>query len=356
MSESTDSRGQVISSHQQHELAVAGDEVPTAITHQASHRENEGVRQLGTVALTMRRLRSDRASLIAFIVIVIIVLVAVCAPVISAVTGHGPNDQYRDTGMTATGLPVGPNSEFWLGTDHLGRDVLVRLVYGARVSLLVGVVASLLASTLAVIVGLVAGYFGGWVDTVLSRIMDLVMSMPFLLTALALVAVFGGGLQLSMLVIVFFSWAGTARVIRGQVIAIKEREFVEAAHSLGASKISVMIVDILPNLAVPIIIYTTMMIPSAIVFEATLSFLGMGITPPAPSWGGMLADAAKNSVYMAAPWLVLAPGCALLFTTLSFNILGDGIRDALDPRAGRLKARRTPRRIFGKRSIREVQA
>lgn len=140
-------------------------------------------------------------------------------------------------------------------------------------------------------------------------------------------------------------------MIRGQVMAIKEREFVDAARSLGASRLSIMVVDILPNLAVPIIIYTTMMIPSAIVFEATLSFLGMGITPPAPSWGGMLADAAKNSVYMAAPWLVLAPGFALLFTTLSFNILGDGIRDALDPRAGR---RRPRTRILRRRHRGEI--
>jgi ABC-type dipeptide/oligopeptide/nickel transport system permease subunit len=301
------------------------------------------ITQKGAGALTFSRLRRDRASMIALAFIVLIVIVAVCAPLFEALTGHGPNDQYRETGMTPNGLPVGPGAEFWLGTDHLGRDVLVRLVYGARVSLLVGVLASLAASAIAIVVGLLAGYFGGWIDTVLSRITDLVMSIPFLLCALALVAVFGGGLALSMLVIIFFSWAGTARVIRGQVIALREREFVEAAHSLGARKLSVMFVDILPNLAVPIIIYTTMMIPSAIVFEATLSFLGMGIVPPAPSWGGMLADAAKNSVYLAAPWLVVVPGFALLLTTLAFNILGDGIRDALDPRAGRRSLRRRVR-------------
>ena len=180
---------------------------------------------------------------------------------------------------------------------------------------------------------MIAGFYGGWADTLLSRGMDLVMSVPFLLCALALVSVFGPSLILSIGVIVFFSWTTMGRVIRGQVLSLREREFVEASRSLGARPLSIMIIDILPNLSVPIIIYTTMMIPNAIVFEATLSFLGLGIVPPAPSWGGMLADAAANSIYLVAWWLVLVPGTALLITTLSFNILGDGLRDAFDPKA-----------------------
>ena len=299
--------------------------------------------QRSSLALTMRRLVRDPASVAAFCFIILTVIFAFSAPLIEAATGHSPIAQYRDTGLSPMGLPVAPNSEFVFGTDHLGRDVLVRLAYGASVSLTVGILAALAAAVVGVTVGMVAGYFGGWVDTVLSRAMDLVMSVPFLLCALALVSVFGPSLSLSIGVIVFFSWTAMGRVIRGQVISLRQQEFVEASRSLGAGPLSIMFIDILPNLSVPIIVYTTMMIPGSIVFEATLSFLGMGIVPPAPSWGGMLADAAANSIYLVAWWLVLIPGSALLLTTLAFNILGDGLRDALDP-----KGRRVPRKTRSK--------
>lgn len=281
--------------------------------------------------LTMRRLVRDPASVGSAVVIVLAVLFAVCAPLVAQWVGHGPTEQFRETGLSSAGIPVGPNAEFLLGTDQLGRDVFVRLAYGARVSLLVGVMASLIASAIGVIVGTIAGFFGGVVDTVLSRIIDLVMSVPFLLVAIALVSVLGSSLGLSIAVIVFFSWASLARVIRGQVLAIREREFIEAARSLGESRWSMMFRDVMPNLVVPIIVYTTLMIPAAIVFEATLSFLGLGIVPPTPSWGNMLADAANGSMYLVAPWMVLVPGLALLALTLAFNLLGDGLRDALDP-------------------------
>lgn len=292
-----------------------------------------GVVQRGSFEFTVRRLLADKASVAAAIFIVLLVIFAAAAPLVEAWTGHSPIQQFRNTGLSAMGLPVAPNGEFWLGTDQLGRDVLVRLAYGARVSLLVGVVASLAAAFIGVTIGIIAGFYGGWAETILSRGMDLVMSVPFLLCALALVSVFGPSLMLSIGVIVFFSWTTMGRVIRGQVLSLREREFVQASRSLGAGPGSIMFLDILPNLSVPIIIYTTMMIPSSIVFEATLSFLGLGIVPPAPSWGGMLADAAANSIYLVAWWLVLIPGSALLLTTLSFNILGDGLRDALDPKA-----------------------
>lgn len=288
--------------------------------------------QRSSLALTLRRLGRDPAIIAALVFIVLVVLFAFSAPWISALTGHSAIEQYRDTGLSQMGLPVAPNAEFLFGTDHLGRDVLVRLAYGAQISLTVGVLAAVVAALIGITVGMVAGYFGGWVDTVLSRAMDLVMSVPFLLCALALVSVFGPSLSLSIGVIVFFSWTTMGRVIRGQVMSLRRQEFVEASRSLGAGPLSIMFIDILPNLSVPIIVYTTMMIPGSIVFEATLSFLGMGIVPPAPSWGGMLADAAGNSLYLVASWLVLIPGLALLFTTLAFNILGDGLRDALDPR------------------------
>ena len=288
--------------------------------------------QRSSLRMTIESLFKDRSSLVAACFLIFLVLFALSAPLLAMVTGHPPNDQFRETGMSPTGIPVGPNAEFWLGADQLGRDVLVRLAYGARVSLIVGVVASIAAASIGILVGMTAGYFGGKVDTVLSRCIDLVMSVPFLLAALALVSVLGASLPLSVAVIVFFSWTGLARVIRGQVIALRQREFVEAARSLGASHWAIIFRDILPNLAAPIIIYATLMIPSSIVFEATLSFLGMGIVPPDASWGGMLAEASGNSIYLTAWWLVLFPGLALLFSTLAFNVLGDGLRDALDPR------------------------
>lgn len=291
--------------------------------------------QRGSLALTLRRLRRDRAAMVALAVIFLVVALAIFAPVFTTLTGHSPITQFRETGLSPMGIPVGPNTEFWLGTDQLGRDVLVRLAYGARVSLLVGVLAACCASAIAVMVGTMAGFFGGWVDLMLSRMIDLVMSVPFLLCALALVSVMGPSLMLSVAVIVFFSWAAMARVIRGQVISLSRQEFVQASRSLGAGPFTIMVVDILPNLTVPIIVYTTMMIPSAIVFEATLSFLGMGIVPPTPSWGGMLADASSNSLYLVAWWMVFFPGAALLATTLAFNIFGDSLRDALDPKSAR---------------------
>jgi ABC-type dipeptide/oligopeptide/nickel transport system permease subunit len=292
--------------------------------------------------LTLRRLLRDPASVAALCFIVLVVIFAVAAPLVEAWAGHSPIEQHRDTGLSEMGLPVAPNGEFVFGTDQLGRDVLVRLAYGARVSLIVGVLAALSAAAIGVTVGMTAGYFGGRIDSALSRMMDLVMSVPFLLCALALVSVFGPSLALSVGVIVFFSWTTMGRVVRGQVISLKQMEFVEASRSLGAGPFSIMFIDILPNLSVPIIVYTTMMIPGSIVFEATLSFLGMGIVPPAPSWGGMLADAANNSLYLVSWWLVFIPGSALLLTTLGFNILGDGLRDALDPR-GKVRKRKGPR-------------
>lgn len=295
------------------------------------------VKQRGSLDLTLRRLLADRAGLISMFFIVLLIAVAFGADAIAALTGHSAVAQFRDTGLTPTGLPVPPNGEFLFGTDQLGRDVLVRLAHGARISLSIGVVASFLAALIGVTIGLVAGYFGGWIDVVLGRLMDLVMSIPVLLCMLSLVAVFGPSLALSLTVIVFFSWTTMGRVIRGQVLSLKEREFVLASRSMGAGHLSIMLTDILPNLGAPIIIYTTMMVPTSIIFEATLSFLGLGIVPPAPSWGGMLAEAANNSIYMFAWWLVLFPGLALLFTTLSFNILGDALRDALDPASMRHK-------------------
>lgn len=287
--------------------------------------------------LAWQRLRRDRVAIISLVIIILVFLMAVFAPLVAQVTGHPVNEQYRQTGLTPEGLPKPPSSEFWLGTDDLGRDILVRIAYGARISLLVGVASTALTVVIGVIVGLAAGFLGGVVDTILARLIDVVLSVPFLLVAIALVSITGPSLLVTVLVIGFFSWASVARIVRGQVLSIREREFVEAARSLGANNSRIMFVDILPNVLAPVIVYASLLIPVVIVVEATLSFLGLGLAPPTPDWGGMISSA--QNYYTTAWWFVVFPGAALLITTLAFNLLGDGIRDAFDPRSERLLAK-----------------
>jgi peptide/nickel transport system permease protein len=297
----------------------------------------EPIQGRGPWALAWRRLRKDRVAMASLAVIVLILLMAVFAPVFAHLTGHPPNTQYRVTGLDESGLPVAPNSEFWLGTDTLGRDLLVRIAYGARVSLGIGVLATLLTVAMGVVVGICAGYFGGWVDTVLARLIDVVLSMPFLLVAISLVSIFGPSMVIALLVIAFFSWASVARIVRGQVLSVKEREFVEGARSLGASNSRIMFIDILPNVLAPVIIYASLLVPVVILTQAALSYLGLGIQPPTPDWGGMISDA--QGVYQVAWWYLFFPSLALVVTTLAFNLLGDGIRDAVDPRIDRVMAK-----------------
>ncbi|MER7243582.1 ABC transporter permease [Kribbella sp. NPDC000426] len=284
-------------------------------------------------SLAVHRLRKDKVAMISLAVILLIVLMAIFAPVFTAITGHPPNEQYRDIGLTPDGLPRGPNGTFWLGTDDLGRDILVRIAYGARVSLLVGVIATAITVVIGVVLGLAAGFLGGITDTILARLIDVVLSVPFLLVAIALVSVTGPSLTVTVLVIGCFSWASVARIVRGQVLSLREREFVEAARSLGAGDGRIMFVDVLPNVMAPVIVYTTLLIPVVIVTQATLSFLGLGLPPPTADWGGMIS--ASQNYYTTAWWFILFPGLALLITTLAFNLFGDGVRDAFDPRADR---------------------
>ncbi|QDP97369.1 ABC transporter permease [Microlunatus elymi] len=288
----------------------------------------------GPWKLAWQRLRHDRIAIISGIVILLIIAVAIFAPVFVLITGHPPNEQYHQLGLTPDGLPRGPSSTFWLGTDDLGRDILVRIVYGARVSLGVGLVATLLTVAIGVLVGLAAGFLGGVVDTILARLVDVVLSVPFLLVAIALVSITSPGLTVTILVIGFFSWASVARIVRGQVLSIREREYIEAARSLGSGNLRIMFVDILPNVLAQVIVYTTLLIPVVIVVQATLSFLGLGLQPPTPDWGGMIAE--SGSYYRVAWWFTVFPGLALLITTLAFNLFGDGVRDAFDPRSQQL--------------------
>jgi peptide/nickel transport system permease protein len=277
--------------------------------------------------LVLDRLRKDRVALASVIVIVAMILLALCAPLIADAVGHGPNEQDLINGLSPDGLPRPPSWHYLFGTDDLGRDVLVRVAYGARISLLVGIVATGFAIVAGVALGLVAGFYGGLVDTLLGRLMDVVLSLPYLILAIALVALAGHSLWISIGVIAFFSWASVARIVRGQTLSLKEGEFVEAARSVGASGRRIMFGEILPNLVGPVLVYATLLVPAAIVFEATLSFLGLGVVPPTATWGNMLSESLQ--FYEVAWWFVVFPGAALLLTTLAFNLLGDAVRDAL---------------------------
>ena len=281
--------------------------------------------------LAYERLRKDRAAKIAFGTIVVIVLLAILAPVFAKILGHGPNQQFIDIGQNANGGPVPPSGTFWLGTDNNGRDLFVRILYGARISLLVGVLATGISVVLGVLFGLTAGYIGGFVDTVIARFIDVMLSIPFLILAISIAFISGASLWLVIGIIGVLSFTYPARIVRGQVISIKGREFVEAARALGAGPWRIMFVDILPNVMAQVIVYATLLIPLAIVAEASLSFLGVGVPPPTADWGSMISDAAGWYQY-GYWWFLLFPCLALLITTLAFNIFGDSVRDALDPR------------------------
>jgi len=288
------------------------------------------IRGRGPWELAFERLRQDRAAIASAVTILLAVVVALAAPLVAHLTGHSPIEQFSETGLSPSGIPVGPGREFWLGTDGLGRDLLVRIAYGTRISLLVGVLASALAVLMGAVVGIAAGWHGGAVDTFLSRFMDVVLSLPFLVLALALAALVGPGLGVSIFLIAFFSWASVGRIVRAEARAIREREYVQAARAIGASSARIMFVEMLPVVSATVIVYATLLIPSAIAFEATLSFLGLGVPPPTPTWGNMLFDA--MAYYKVAWWLLVFPGAALLGITYAFNVLGDSVRDALDPR------------------------
>ncbi|GAA1591292.1 ABC transporter permease [Actinomadura kijaniata] len=289
-----------------------------------------------------RRFRRDGQAVAALAVLALVTAFALMAPVWAAWTGHPYDATFPREGLDAVGRPVGPGAEFWLGADQLGRDVLVRAAYGARVSLAVGVAAAALAALPGVAVGLLAGYAGGAVDTVITRLLDITLALPSLLVAITLATTFPvtsatAGLVMTVLVIAFFSVAAFGRVIRGQVIALREREFVAAARALGAGHLRIMAVELLPNLTAQITVLTSLLVPTAIVAEATLSFLGVGVRPPTPSWGSMLGEGGE--VFRTAWWLLAVPAALLLLTTLSFNLVGDGVRDALGPRPGRAAGR-----------------
>jgi peptide/nickel transport system permease protein len=291
------------------------------------------------------RFKKDKAALLGLAVVALLVILALGAPVVANIVGHGPNDLFKREMTDEFGLPRGPNSDFIFGGDSAGRDVFVRTIYGARTSLLVAVVATGFAVLIGVVLGMMAGYFGGKLDTLISRTIDVVLSMPILLFAIGIVAACGASIEgclgglikpgrpLVIFVIALFSWPYIARIVRGNTLSIREKEFIESARSLGAGNIRIMFREVLPNLVAPIIVYATLIIPSNILFEAALSFLGLGVPQNIPSWGRMLAEA--SSIFDVAWWLMVFPGIFLITTTLAFNLLGDGLRDSFDPRTDR---------------------
>ena len=289
------------------------------------------------------RFVKDKAAMTGAVILVVLVLLALTAPLFAKALGHGPNQLFEEMVTADLGLPKGPNAEFWFGGDQVGRDVFIRTLYGARTSLIVALVATGLATMIGVTLGLAGGFRGGAVDTIVSRFVDIVLAMPVILFAIGIAGVcsitkegcLGGllqpGFSLVIGIIALFTWPNIARIVRGQVLSLREREFIEASRSLGARPSRIMFRELLPNLVAPIVVYTTLMIPNNILFEAALSYLGVGVPQSTPSWGRMLADATAGSLFTFAWWMMLFPGIFLILAVVSFNLVGDGLRDALGP-------------------------
>ncbi|MFF2013767.1 ABC transporter permease [Streptomyces sp. NPDC058195] len=294
------------------------------------------------------RLKQDKVALAGGITVLVLVLVAIFAPLIVSLFGHPPNEFHQDMLDPLTNLPQGSlggvSGDYLFGVEpNKGRDIFSRIVYGARISLLVAFLAALVAVALGTLFGIIAGYFGGWVDAVISRVMDVLLSFPQLLFIISLVSVLpddllgltGSGVRIAVLIAVigFFGWPYVGRIVRGQTLSMREREYVEAARSLGGGRTYILFRELLPNLVAPITVYATLMIPTNILTEAALSFLGAGVRPPTASWGGMLRDALET--YEHDPMFMVFPGVTIFITVLAFNLFGDGLRDALDPKGTR---------------------
>jgi peptide/nickel transport system permease protein len=274
------------------------------------------------------RLRRDRFALFGGVVVIALFVIAGAAPYLPILN---PLTQHADGLTGGFGVPIPPGqSRFVLGTDPLGRDFLSRLLWGGRISLTVALAANVSAISLAILVGAIAGYLGGWPDTLIMRFVDLFLSFPALLLQIALATVLPPSLLTVIIVITVFGWVFPARIFRGQVLSLRQRPYVEAARALGVSELRIFFTHVLPQLWPTVIVFATLRIPAAILTEAGLSFVGLGVRPPTPSWGNLIQEGFR--FYRSAPWLILLPGLAIMLTVLSFNLLGDGLRDALDPR------------------------
>ena len=273
----------------------------------------------------LRPLLRNRAALFGIAVIVLMSLAALLAPQLAP---YAPDEQFFD-GLTLEGAPLPPNGQFWLGTDLLGRDLLSRLIFGARTSLIIGIAANGVAVLVGTLFGVVAGYLGGWIGAGIMRFTDLMMAFPALLLAIALAAIFSPSLWIVALVIAMVNWVQAARVVYTQTRGLVEKDFIEASRALGASPVRILVRHVLPHLLPTMLVWGTLGIATTVLLEATLSFLGVGVRPPTPSWGNIIFE---NQTYFAtAPWLVFFPGAAILLLALSFNLVGDALHDALDP-------------------------
>jgi ABC-type dipeptide/oligopeptide/nickel transport system permease subunit len=314
---------------------------PEAVAGGAGRIEGRSLWQISWI-----RLKRDKVAMAGGSFVVFLVLVAIFAPLLCKLVGVTPNDFHQDLVDPSLQTPIGNlNGISWnhpFGVEPVnGRDIFARIVYGARISLLIAFLATLLSVVIGTVAGVVAGYFGGVVDTLISRLMDIFLAFPLVLFALALVGALpdsllglsGDSLRVALIVFIigFFSWPYIGRIIRGQTLSLREREFVDAARSLGARRPYILFTELLPNLVAPILVYATLLIPTNVLFEAALSYLGVGVRPPTASWGDMLSIAANW--YQVDPLYMVPPGLAIFITVLAFNLFGDGLRDALDPRS-----------------------
>ena len=269
----------------------------------------------------------NRGAVIGLYIFIAIVLIALLAPVIAP---HSPTVQNRDALLLPPFWQDGGSAAYLLGTDAVGRDILSRLIYGARFSLFIGLFVVTLSASVGIVIGLVAGYFGGWIDVAISRVMDVILAFPSLLLALVLVAILGPGLINAMIAIALILQPHFVRLTRASVLGERDREYVISARVAGAGRLRLMFVTILPNCLAPLIVQATLSFSNAILDAAALGFLGMGAQPPTPEWGTMLAEA--REFILRAWWVVTFPGLAILLTVLAINLMGDGLRDALDPK------------------------
>jgi peptide/nickel transport system permease protein len=301
-------------------------------------------RSLGQIA--WMRLRRDKVAIAGGVVVIFLILTALFAPLIVGLLGHPPNEFHQELVDADTQVPFAPwggiSRQFLFGIEPVnGRDLFSRVLYGSQISLLIATLATLISVAIGTVMGVTAGYFGGRADALISRLMDIFLAFPLLVFALALAGVIpdqafglqGDALKIGVIIFIigFFNWPYIGRIIRGQTLSLREREFVDAARSLGARQHYILFRELLPNLLAPILVYATLLIPSNILFEAALSFLGVGVQPPRATWGGMLSDA--TDWYQVDPEFILPAGLAIFVTVLAFNLFGDGLRDALDPRS-----------------------
>ena len=282
---------------------------------------DNGTVSLGSIA--WRRFRKNKLAMFGVVVIALLILMSVCAPVL---TTYGRDD------IDLYNIEAAPNSDHLLGTDELGRDVLTRLLYGGRVSLTVGLLASVFEIIIGVSVGAIAGFYGGKVDSLIMRITDVIMCFPFFVVAIALAAMIGPSMMNLIFIIAILEWTKIARIVRAEVLSIKERDFIQAARSMGLSKMEIIIKHVLPNTFASIMVFATLAIANGILTEAALSFLGLGVRPPQPSWGNMLSAAQSMRVLQYEWWMWIPQGFLVYITVISINFLGDGLRDALDPK------------------------